>query len=169
MKTYKIPNKEIEITEAELNALIAQKEGKRKMPEMGQTYWIVGDGGERVSYLWRGDGIDLYRYYQGNCYLSGGPCNIALAQKQAQNRITKYIWDNNLQLDMTPEVWPAGDIEKYSIAWHWNTDKPDYSCWYHSDHKSPLPILKSKEAFKQVKEACADDLRLFFTGEANSK
>ena len=165
MRTYTLKDKAISITDAELDELITQRDGGKKMPKKAQEYFFINDSGSKEACYW-GDGpVSLYHYYQGNYYLSEEDCDTAIAQKEAQNRITKYIWDNNLQLDVTPGILRDYYIEKYYLLWSFEDNYAAADYWCERDVKPSLPYLKSEEDCDQVIENCADDLRLFFTGD----
>ena len=115
---YTLKNKDIELTDEELDELNAQRDEKTE-PGIGTLYWCVDDKGEVYYGYWANDNIDNYRLSQGNVFRTREEAEAKLAYNEAVGTIREYILEQNG--DWTPDCCE----KKYYLC---------YSSWF-TPHK----------------------------------
>jgi len=118
---YTLKNKDIELTDEELDELNAQRDEKteRFVPTKGDNYWFVQSSGMVNTMTWINSNTDNYRLSQGNVFRTIEEAEAKLAYNKAVGTIRMYILEQNG--DWTPDYCE----KKYYLC---------YSSWF-TPHK----------------------------------
>ena len=161
MKTYKLAN--LLITDEAIRNLIAEnpelKEEGGKLLNNGEYYWYISDEANIICEEWRTIDKDLFRYYQGNCFKTEEETEKALEIKQAENRVRKYIWDNDYEIENVD--W-SDDQEKWCIYYDASTGELKLISVYNHNYRTIFENIISEVACKDIIEHCKEDLELIF-------
>jgi len=94
---YTLKNKDIELTDEELDELNAQRDEKTKrfVPTKGDNYWFVQSSGMVNTMTWMNSNTDNYRLSQGNVFRTREEAEAKLAYNEAFGTIREYILEQN--------------------------------------------------------------------------
>ena len=94
---YTLKNKDIELTDEELDELNAQRDEKteRFVPTKGDNYWFVPSSGMVSTMRWINSNTDNYRLSQGNVFRTREEAEAKLAYNEAVGTIREYILEQN--------------------------------------------------------------------------
>jgi len=158
---YTLKNKEIELTDKEVEEIVAKytKKDKRWKPERGDTYWTVMNLGFIKHYSW---GIGDDRSFEflrktANYFQTKEEAQAHLDRINAIATVTDYIYENDLQWKEGYRYVPylytdIGDIGEIRVDWF-----VEGICF-----QQVIPFLKTREACEQLIKHLPEDLKLIF-------
>ena len=136
---YTLKNKEIELTDKEVEEIVAKytKKDKRWKPQ-GGNYWFVDSIGVLHNDTWSGSASHLDRL-------------------NAIATVTDYIYENEM-------LWTEGkQLVKYYLVYDKRRDEL-FTDWVgnHTHLMIEIPYLKSEEACEQLIKVLPEELKLIF-------
>jgi hypothetical protein len=153
MTTHKLPDKDIEISDDELDQLIEQREngGGVCEPQFGDEYCYVSSHGVVIQISWKATQNDRYRLKRSNAFKTEEEAADYRDYLKAKADIAHAIREAND--GWTPEWGNTCNYSLYhDIRGGWCTSKS------HKIDDSFLPYAKSKEILKNIRDEQAGEL-----------
>ena len=159
MKTYKLRNKEIELTEEEVKDLVRQMEGSKGekyfFPEEGETfYYATQYGTSRTEYEPKSED-DLI--ISGGVYRTKELAEKARDKQKALVRMWKWVQENDLFWE--PDF--SEDIARYFPSYHYSNKFWSLNSCYLVRSNYFFPHFKTIEDCQKFIDNNLSDLNLF--------
>lgn len=157
MKTIKIDNRTIEISDKSYEAFKKQFLVDRWVPKEGEEYFLVDEDVCVVIDNWVGDKENFFRLGQNNVFRTREEAQNHAKKLQAISDITNWCWENGLAKEH------SGEEKNFFIFW----DGEEWDWMDDEECKTllVLPYLKSIKACEQVIEKFGKELKLIFNIE----
>ena len=155
---YTLKNKDIELTDEELDELNAQRDEKteRFVPTKGDNYWFVPSSGMVSTMIWKNSNTDNYRLSQGNVFRTREEAEAKLAYNEAVGTIREYILEQN------GDWIPDWDENKYYLC-HDNPISPGewFSTWEYHNYSGYIgAYAESSQIIKDTIEKYPEELEI---------
>ena len=155
---YTLKNKDIELTDEELDELNAQRDEKteRFVPTKGDNYWFVPSSGMVSTMIWKNSNTDNYRLSQGNVFRTKEEAEAKLAYNEAVGTIREYILEQN------GDWMPSSEENKYYIC-HDNPSSPGewFINWEYHDYSGAIgAYAKNRQIINDTIEKYPEELEI---------
>ena len=155
---YTLKNKDIELTDEELDELNAQRDEKteRFVPTKEDNYWFVQSDKMVNIMTWINSNTDNYRLSQGNVFRTREEAEAKLAYNEAVGTIREYILEQN------GDWMPSSDENKYYLC-HDNPILPGTWCsnWKYYNYSGAIgAYAKSSQIIKDTIEKYPEELEI---------
>jgi hypothetical protein len=155
---YTLKNKNIELTDEELDELNAQRDEKteRFVPTKEDNYWFVQSNGMVNIMTWINSNTDNYRLSQGNVFRTKEEAEAKLTYDEAVGTIREYILEQN------GDWMPSSNENKYYLC-HDNPISPGewFSTWeYHNYSGAIGAYAESKQIINDTIEKYPEELEI---------
>jgi hypothetical protein len=154
MTTYKLPNKDISVTDDELDQLIEQREKGSGVwkPENRERYYYVTSLLKVVVTDWCETPADIYHWNSGNPFNTREAAKAYRDYLKAKAKVARAIREAN-------DGWMPEWEEGYSHQLEYNHRRGAWGLWRSKIYDvSFLPYAKSEEILKNIRNEQAGEL-----------
>ena len=155
---YTLKNKDIELTDEELDELNAQRDEKteRFVPTKGDNYWFVPSSGMVSTMIWKNSNTDNYRLSQGNVFRTREEAEAKLAYNEAVGTIREYILEQN------GDWMPSRKEDKYYLCHdNWLLTGTWCSEWGHYNYRGAIgACAESSQIINDTIEKYPEELEI---------
>ena len=152
---YTLKNKDIELTDEELNAQRDEKT-ERFVPTKGDNYWFVPSSGMVSTMRWINSNTDNYRLSQGNVFRTREEAEAKLAYNEAVGTIREYILEQN------GDWMPSRKEDKYYLCHdNWLLTGTWCSGWGHYNYSGAIgAYAESSQIINDTIEKYPEELEI---------
>jgi len=160
MKTIKIDDKEIKISDESYQAFKEQFLSEDWKPEVGKRYWTICEDNSKRSYIWGGWPSDYYRLNTNNVFRTKEETKKQQVKNQALADINQYIRENDLRAKNVD--WKNYMQQKFHIFYNYDDCEFDWGYRYSINRLSLIGELKSAEACEKILDNKEKELKIIF-------